>query len=1116
MSKKIISLFLICSMVFGIVSVGNAETAKKLAKGDLILIGTYNGSPVEYKVMGTDDVDGDGKDEFYLASTKIISEKPAMPSGGYGHDWGTYPFNGYSTSKGIALRAWLNSDSTPTVNYGYSTYTYANPYGEHPGFMSGMTDYEKSVIVEVTNNSYTFEQRAVQTDADATKGVLINKWPDTYTSMKPTDYYTTTRDKVFVPSIEELYRYFSADPYSADLDVSATDAAWDEYTQRGGTTLTYDKTAKRYWLRDKIVNNTDLATYGYLCTWHQTPSDKQNGTNVILSNMNKVYGVRPCMWLDDDATVIQGDDGRYRILSDRAYLTIADAENGYKKAKAYINNETENKLDVKLIMARYTVDNQLMELDDIKLYPLSVLSDSNADIASDNIYQKDGYLYRFFLWEKDSLTPLTDFLDYTVSEDDISYCYILYKWGILKNEPSDYYMSLSASKADASEFLNMIDAAAGELISSAESVVTGSEFYEALLAMLGYTKGTDYADTGVFLRSKGIGSFIAEKPFTYADMCNSLAEALSINSNSEDISLAQKLFNEGKMPQSVLTLLQTKFSKQSIWSLSDYALLPTANTDGNFTFSLNSDAKDINKFNFCYNVPYHYSGSYYGTLPESDPNNLRDEFDAALQKAGAKTLRFPGGNAVHYYFWEGESFGKKLMYDIEDYTGSMIGGFYDPTDPDDAYYTDFYNFMDFCKEYGYDVLLQINPSFFVDENGTDDTSDDMVRMAYPEVGVKTDADKNIIGTLPGYYDHNRIDEAAEQLRTNIRRMKAKGYNVTKWEIGNEDSYKNTGKNSYTDNQYVKDCFDAIIAYAKVINEEIDNPTIIIDGFDLSQALDSGLITDEEIELLDAVARHYPFSAWPGENQSSDDRQNPSKLVNINDVNFQKSYNDNVGLWALEPMVTETTAYRFQNWESVKIQPSFASALSTAHNWGQLVFDTGYSLTVMHDLESPWFGAVLHDVTYNPASKSFVRKYVGYTNLFEQDIPDSYKFDGRYFVSSAGKAFELLSRHTGEKVLTSSDSNVGRLISAYVSVNEKNLRLTVVNRLNETKEVNINLNDHTLSNQTVSANVIYSDDVRAVMESDYTSDTQVINLLGGDSISFDALPYSVTQFVVSLD
>ncbi len=657
-----------------------------------------------------------------------------------------------------------------------------------------------------------------------------------------------------------------------------------------------------------------------------------------------------------------------------------------------------------------------------------------------------------------------------------------------------------------------------------DSPVTPQAMYKMLLSYMGYNCGEDYEwDTMYsFLRSKVAGDSMYCEPFAVKDMSNCIYEMLSLNPKNETRALSEILYDKGIMPESAWNMFVVKNDRKVERDLSEYIPPETANRSGDFTFELNDSAKLINDYHFCYNVCYHYSGSYYGTLPKDDPRNLREKFNESLQKIGAKTMRFPGGNTVHYYFYEGERFGKQLLYDIEDHVGVKPSGFYDPDDPDDKYYTDFWNFMDFCNEYGYDILLQVNPSFFVDENGTEDTSDDRIRMAYPEMALKTNPDGSI-STIPGYYDHNRIDEAAEQLRRNIKRMKEKGYNVTKWEIGNEDHWKNTGGQPYENNQYVKDCFEAIIAYAKVINEEIDNPTIIIDGFDLQQAMDVGYLTDEDLKLLDGIAPHYPFARWAGP-LYYEARTNPSMFAAVNDVHFEQSWNNNLAYtWLLERMTTETTTYRFQLWSSSSIQQTFGSALSTAHNWGQVIFDTGFNLVVLHDLESPWFGYILHDSTFNPGYGYFNRHGAGYANLMPDDIPDHYKFYDRYFTSSAGVSIDILSNHIGGTTLDALDSNMDRLVSAYASVKDKELMITVVNRLNDERPVNIKFNNLSIAPQDAKALVFTSDDITAVFETDYTINEDVVIPINGNienntsnAISFTATPFSVTQLVVNLE
>ena len=105
--KKIVALLITAAMLLTLAPTVFASVSV-LSVGDVVQIGTYNGEPVKYKVMGTRDVNGDGTAELFLASTKIVSYKNFMEGNNP-----KYIVNWESNHKGrpSTLRTWLNSDA---------------------------------------------------------------------------------------------------------------------------------------------------------------------------------------------------------------------------------------------------------------------------------------------------------------------------------------------------------------------------------------------------------------------------------------------------------------------------------------------------------------------------------------------------------------------------------------------------------------------------------------------------------------------------------------------------------------------------------------------------------------------------------------------------------------------------------------------------------------------------------------------------------------------------------------------------------------------------------------------------------------------------------------------
>lgn len=663
--------------------------------------------------------------------------------------------------------------------------------------------------------------------------------------------------------------------------------------------------------------------------------------------------------------------------------------------------------------------------------------------------------------------------------------------------------------------------------------ITSKEFYKMVLDILGYECGVDYTwdDMHQFLRGLGedgiMGDMFYTEPFTSKDMCNILWEALNTKVKNSDVTLAEKLRSEGKMPEYVWEMFVDKYDLQTVEiSRAEYVPAETVNKSGDFSFYTDETTQMVTDKHFMYNACFHYSGVYHGTLPESNPKSQRAAFAESLDTIGAKGLRWPGGETVHWYFMEngGEKYAKTLFEDAAKFNGYRAGGGYDPKDPDDAYYTDFFDFLDFCKEYDIDTLVQINPFYYVDEGDVDNPNDDRVRsVILSSLNTKANADGTRY-TMSGYYDRNRIQEGAEALRKNLIEMKNRGYECYAWEIGNEDIYKDYDGREYGKNRYVQDMFDLYVAYATVIKEEFSGSKVIIDAFDVAKAVSAGVITSAEAELFDAVTDHYPFARWSAPTNEKN-KTNAWQFVANNDHMMEQGWLNKQSLdWGVgERVITETMAYRYQNWEASSVNHTFANALVLGHNWGEAVFDTGWKLACLHDLESPWFGFLLHDVRFNTASRSFFRRNTAFANIHEDDIPDNYKFGNSYYTNPAGRAFELLSRHSGGAAFETVDSNMNRFVSGYSTVKGDEVTLTVVNSLNETVPVTVKYTDKKVPKQTVFATELRTEDIYAVMPEDYimTNDTE-ITICGNEAdmsrnaIEMEVKPFSITHLTFKIN
>ena len=646
--------------------------------------------------------------------------------------------------------------------------------------------------------------------------------------------------------------------------------------------------------------------------------------------------------------------------------------------------------------------------------------------------------------------------------------------------------------------------------------LTSKACYKMILSYLGYSCGKDFTwdNMNEFCYSLGIGDMITIDNITNRDMCNAIYESFYVPQKETGIYFIDTLREEGRIPEVAWSKIADKQDKSSPILDGTYQIPDTVDRNGDFSFKYDETEHIMPATSFCYNAPFHYAGLYYGMLPKDNPLSKREEFAAALKRAGGRSLRFPGGTPAHQYLMEGEEYTVELYRKTVDRVGWK--GLYDPDDYNNHWYVNVYDFLDFCREYDIEPVLQMNPSFFVDKEG-------VVRQAYPYRTVKvTDEGTSYLDTV---YDHDRIDEAIEAFERNLDEIVKRGYTVKYWELGNEDNFSNYSTLPLSDpaNPLTQDFLQAIAGYARAIKARFPDAHIIVcSGFPYKE-----LMAPEDYANLTAITKHYPYARWS--NPPTGDRTGAADLARSNEQNFPQNYSKEKLHQAQESgdLIiddTETMAWRFENWDPSSLQATFAQAINTAHNWGELVFDSGFtSLNVMHDLGSPFFGSVMYDVYMDTGTRYFRwRTNTPAYTVHMDDIPDVYKFEEAYYFTPASVVFEMLGQHVGNRVLTNSRSNVDRKISGYASIKDGKVMFTIVNRFNETIPVNIKLENIKVPKQTVSAKILQSNYLRAVLESEYNQITTDIEVKGNmddiseNAIEFGAMPQSITHFSIEVD
>ncbi len=377
------------------------QIKQKLTVGDKIQIGTYGEGeltePVEYKVMGSRDANGDGVEELFLASTKIVSFKEINA---YGQS--VWKGNTGNTESQSDLRAWLNSDAA-TFASGKSI---KPAYEGTPGFMSTMSDYEKSQIVTANLNSLV---NVAVTNSSGTSDVVGTgtgfstfnaAWPAAWTTMAEAYdglKHTVSQDKVFIPSIEELYTFFGGDNIMANINVELTKAAATEGNSAYAS-------AKRIWTRDNTTTATNPVAYRNVYV-------ENSAVKTHFTDLRYAFGVRPCMYINADANfqLALGATDVYTLVApttaedSNAYVDYAQTTKG-TVVRANVYNDSETAKTYMLIMVAYDGT----DFANAKMYELSLGVNKEGYVDSDVLDCGSTLNYKAFLWEKSGLEPLTE------------------------------------------------------------------------------------------------------------------------------------------------------------------------------------------------------------------------------------------------------------------------------------------------------------------------------------------------------------------------------------------------------------------------------------------------------------------------------------------------------------------------------------------------------------------------------------------------------------------------------------------------------------------------------------------------------------------------------------
>jgi hypothetical protein len=123
--------------------------------------------------------------------------------------------------------------------------------------------------------------------------------------------------------------------------------------------------------------------------------------------------------------------------------------------------------------------------------------------------------------------------------------------------------------------------------------------------------------------------------------------------------------------------------------------------------------------------------------------------------------------------------------------------------------------------------------------------------------------------------------------------------------------------------------------------------------------------------------HYPFARWPhspkGVDESTAAGMNLSDFVSTG-VGFKLNTVINAPIVEAAGSAltsTETSTFKYKwGWDRYVISASLGGALQFARDWGELTYETPETMTVRHDLESPWFGHVFWSVLFDAKARGY--------------------------------------------------------------------------------------------------------------------------------------------------
>ncbi len=194
-----------------------SKAANSIQIGDVITLGTYNGSPIEWICVDINELGPLmlAKDVLCKKAFDAAGTNSTYHVDGWGYIRAKYGSNCWQDSN---IRQWLNSDET-TVSWTHcppsSGKVTANPYNNESGFLTNFTEYEKTIIKSTKRiiNVNPYEtKRSGYCDGGSTY-MNTNYFTNSSLNVK-LYYYKNIEDSIFLLSAKEFNSiYFSNRDY---------------------------------------------------------------------------------------------------------------------------------------------------------------------------------------------------------------------------------------------------------------------------------------------------------------------------------------------------------------------------------------------------------------------------------------------------------------------------------------------------------------------------------------------------------------------------------------------------------------------------------------------------------------------------------------------------------------------------------------------------------------------------------------------------------------------------------------------------------------------------------------------------------------------------------------